>query len=929
MIGIKMCGKAIGSFALGLLGLLASCSSDTAVLSVSQSESCMLCHNASLANDYSGPGIENPHPFSNAQYPGADNLSCTACHGGNPNGIDRLTSHVPPPPEVGDREFQDTNATAYFNKRTLTGLDKYDDYEVDGVTYTALDYLQFVNPGDLRVVTLGRACGACHEGHAEAVAGSPIGTTTGLLSGALYAAGLENMVAASQGKDHDTAADVGFRAVTDPDHSNATSNIGSVSELIEFPVYSVRGEQQTDSLYNNNDYLSANLPAGQNADGTLVDNSPLANLWRETTSFTCGNCHLGSSGNNNRYGDFRSSGCSACHMPYALDGRSGSSDPNINKLEPLNPDAIDEPERPHLRSHRIVSTARTDPDGTFVPGMDDYTCAGCHQGSNRTVMQFWGIRLDQNQDVRRGRQYPANPASYQNTNGDERLFDPVVDNNTFNGRNHHQYLVFEDYDGDGRDDTPEDVHYAAGMGCIDCHGSVDMHGKAVKGDLGNKIPSRQEQAVTIRCESCHGAANAYAQTVEGTDFNGVTAQLAVDAEGNVINHVIKEGNNYFLYSRLDGVRHYIPQTLDTIVDNGKLHPFDGQPIYTPKASYAMGRNDGSLGTGIGPRQTGMTPTGFAHTDRMDCASCHSSWTNTCVGCHAEGQYNGGNNFSNITGERIVYRLGNADFVYQSPVPFQLGVNSKNMISNIASNSDVFFKWRDRNGDYSKVFAFTDRNGGGNNPASAFPAMSHNAMMAHSIRGRVTPENEGARNCVACHLTTEALTNFGTEYDTFRTAMATGDFGALDFDLLKEHFGQNTGNQLNSPFWVHGTAGLGSGLYLFDENGAAMNPLDTNANRAGSDGTAPADSFDPALVHFNIDRIVEPSGQSNGGNKHPMGEEAVLPSLRDGAQNPGMAGPLGSTLVGRLTDPNTGIILNAWIDADGNAQGDAPGILTNP
>ena len=74
----------------------------------------------------------------------------------------RFDSHVPPPPEIGDRERQRNNRTAWFNKLTLTGMDTYPDYEVDGVTYTALDYLQFVNPGDLRVVTQGRSCGTCH-----------------------------------------------------------------------------------------------------------------------------------------------------------------------------------------------------------------------------------------------------------------------------------------------------------------------------------------------------------------------------------------------------------------------------------------------------------------------------------------------------------------------------------------------------------------------------------------------------------------------------------------------------------------------------------------------------------------------------------------------------------------------------------------------
>ena len=62
--------------------------------------------------------------------------------------------------------------------------------------------------------------------------------------------------------------------------------------------------------------------------------------------------------------------------------------------------------------------------------------------------------------------------------------------------------------------------------------------------------------------------------------------------------------------------------------------------------------------------------------------------------------------------------------------------------------------------------------------------------------------------------------------------------------------------MNSPLWVHMVAGLGSGLFLFDEDGCPENPLDNDSNRAGCDGNAPATHFDPADAAFDLDRIVE-------------------------------------------------------------------------
>lgn len=923
---LKTAIVALSCLALTILvgcGSGGSSSSDDPTVVAATAESCMNCHNGSIHNDYAGPGLENPHPF-----PGAGTLLCTTCHGGNGDGVGAADSHVPPPPEIGDEANQENNNHAYFNRLTLTGIDKFPDYTVNGQTYTALDYLQFINPGDLRVVTEGRSCGSCHMPHAECVAKSPLATSTGILSGAMYAIGVANQVIESQGQYEDTAADLSFRAVED-ENFVAFDPVGAVPRLLEFPVFSVRDANGALDIDENQDYNVFDLINDINLDGTVIPNSPLANLYHEQIAFTCGDCHLGSAGANNRYGDYRSSGCTSCHMRYSLDGRSRSTDPNITKFEPADVDDIDAPERPHVNRHMIQSIARTLTTGETIQGIDDYTCAGCHQGSNRTVMQYWGIRLDQNQDVRRNNQYPTNPVDYQNTAQDTRLFDPVVNNRTFNGRNPNQYLLFEDYDGDGRDDTPPDVHYEAGLGCIDCHGSHDLHGGTV-GDVANaRIFSRQEQAVAIRCESCHGSVDSYAPTVAGQTYTGQNADLAMDSLGNPLKHVRRDSDgNYYLTSRLTGNVHYVSQTRDVVVDSGKVNPFTNEPVFNIRASFAMGRADGDPDSGLGPIQDGASLNGFSHTDNMSCVSCHASWTNNCIGCHLGGEYNRNNNFSNITGDRIVFRQANADFVYQSPVPFQLGIDSHNKISPIAPNTEVFFQYRDLNDDDSQIFKFSDRNQKGANTAHAdFPALSHNAMMPHSIRGRVTANMEGPRYCMSCHLTTDGLALYGADYTTFMTAMNNNNFGALNYTQLQEHIGTNPGNRLNSPMWVHMVAGLGSGLFLFDENGCPTNPLDDNEDRFGCDGTAPVDNLNAPA--FNLDRIVNPDGTSAGSNNHPLLNPGVGPNLRDGADNPNMAGPLGATLVERLADPTTGIVLQGWLNANGGNEGNAASLLANP
>ncbi len=910
---------------------------------VQELETCMNCHNGGQRNDYSGPGLSNPHPFQ-----GAENIPCTGCHGGNPKGAGKLGSHVPPPPGIGDRQYQVLNPKAFFNRRTLAGIDKlepeqYTSPDQPDKQWTNLDYLQFVNPGDLRVVEQGRGCGAegCHfNQHAQWVPRTPIATSVGLFSGSRFHTGVENAIPEHRGRhmDGDSLGDYAPRDVSNPAYNPNTREIGEMGHLVEFPE---RG--QWDGPFRQNASLSAaalandvvNAAEDPERPNRVRAGSNLDMLTSTQFAITCGDCHLYSAGQNDRYADFRSSGCTACHMEYSYDGRSRSNDPNVPKNEPANPDAIAPGERAHVLSHQIRNVAKILPNGAFQRGISDRACVGCHQGSNRTVLQYWGIRLDQNQDLVNNLQYPANPVTFATTANDERLYDPAVANATFNGRNANQYILLEDYDGDNRDDTPPDVHYEAGLGCIDCHGSRDLHGGGTADPAANgRLMSHQDQNVLIRCQSCHGEVEAYAATAACTTYDQKQAQCVVDAEGNPLRHVTKDAQaNFWLVSRLTGERHYIPQVRDVTVNNGRTHPINSRPLFSPKASYAMGRADGNPDNGIGPQQADPTRirNGFSHMDNMDCVACHGSWQNNCIGCHLKTQYDVNPNnyfFSNVTGERILFKQANADFIYQNPIWMTLGINSKGKITQVSPAEKTFYRYQDLNNVESATFAFSDRLGEGNNPANAgrnaFPALAHNQMAAHSIRGKIADDKEGPRYCVSCHLNDASLAQFGAQYAAFRAAYANNNFAQLNFNLLKQHIGQNPGNQLNSPFFVHMAAGLGTGLMLFDEEGCPENPLDQRDQRGFCNQGPPANNFNANNVKYDSDRIVEANGVPNSSSSHPR--LTADGKQRIGSSNPEMAGTLDAQTIQKLADPNNGRILDSWIDANGAPQGGAANFL---
>lgn len=267
-------------------------------------------------------------------------------------------------------------------------------------------------------------------------------------------------------------------------------------------------------------------------------------------SKNCNTCHQAGYPRNNSPALYRSSGCTACHMVYNTLGVYEGGDPTIPKGSPVHP----------IR-HEITSAIPTE------------QCATCHFQGGRIGLAFRGIR----EGGFKSDQTPPNAEPIQET-----LY----------GHSPGYYFLDEDTTNDV-DETPPDLHYAAGMHCADCHVGSDVHGTG-------RIFSSSKQQVDLTCEDCHGTVR---EPIE-PDSEGVfrTAsgrplpQLSVNAQGMVV-----------LTGRVDGAEHPVTQVADSLADGS--------------ASAAM--------------HAAMAPDegGWSHTDSVTCDTCHTSWQQQCVGCH--------------------------------------------------------------------------------------------------------------------------------------------------------------------------------------------------------------------------------------------------------------------------------------------------------
>ena len=540
-------------------------------------------------------------------------------------------------------------------------------------------YIRFINPGDLRVAD--RACGACHLPIVKATKTSLMATSAMLWGGASYNNGILPYKRYILGEYYDNDSRWGGLKNPVPVTPELRKK-GVLDVIYPLPAWEITPVKDVFRVFErggrniNTTFPETGLPNSLGLIQRLEEPGrpdirqsnrgpgtgsrvaiPVLNIHKTRLN----DPHLWFLGTNDNPGDFRSSGCSGCHVPYANDrdprhsgpyaqfghtGKSQQADPTIPKDEPGHPLS-------HSFTRRIPTSQ----------------CMSCHMHQPNMFINtmlgyiMWDYESDAPSMFPEKQFYPSdsqirainkrNPeeASIRGLWAQPDFLNAVAELNPtlkdtqfadYHGHGWNFRAVFKRdrkgtlLDAGGApvaDDDPKkfekavhmsSIHIDVGMHCADCHFAQDNHSNG-------HIVGEVMAGVEIQCQDCHGTADAYPTLVT----SGAMAS--------------KYGKNLALIRNPDGKRRFewvggkliqrslVNSDLEWEVSLLKDVSEKLNGAYNAKAdrAHTMSTNTASLEFGVDVPKDQR-----AHSeDKMMCYTCHTSWTTSCGGCHLPIQAN--------------------------------------------------------------------------------------------------------------------------------------------------------------------------------------------------------------------------------------------------------------------------------------------------
>jgi hypothetical protein len=608
-------------------------------------------------------------------------LACTDCHGGD-HTVHRIEELALRDPKNLERMHRAHVLPRHPERWTGSA-------NPPGLGVAALDesaeFIRFVNPGDLRVAHLTCGSSDCHAEIVQKVQRSMMTHGAMLWSAALYNNGAVPFKDARFGEAYaPDGRPVRLRpwypdaSLEPPVEERAVRQrfLGELPQFDPLPRWNVtqpgnilrvfeRGGRKKAEIGIPNPFEPPGEPENKLSNrgyGTLLRTDPVFIGLQKTRLL---DPLLSLFGTNDHPGDYRSSGCSACHVIYANDrspAHSGSMVARFGNRGRRDPEAMD-PTIPEDESGHPIRHV-------FTRSIPTSQCIVCHVHPGTAVMNaylgtiWWDNETDGDLLYREPHERNLSPwkvdaIQRRNPEGSAPLgkwsdpeflaevgspeFNAKLRNVQFADFHGHGWLFRNVYKQDlkGRlldaedrvvaDDDPEkfekavhlkDIHLEKGMHCIDCHFEQDSHGNG-------KLYGEMRAAVEIQCADCHGtiferaslrtSGWATRDLPDGKPKGRDLTRLPPTPFGK--RRFETRGERRIQRGIVEDLEWEIAQVKDTL---DPRHPRHGKAGY----AHTIRKDNASWGTAPeDPRELAHPPS------EMNCVACHTSWMTSCFGCH--------------------------------------------------------------------------------------------------------------------------------------------------------------------------------------------------------------------------------------------------------------------------------------------------------